>query len=71
MGVLILASGMGLGHVERRLGRRTARTFPLLSPPLSGMTLMYLLMSAFRSAPWLKLIGSRYEARPVSPNGAI
>jgi hypothetical protein len=31
--------------------------------PLSGMTLMYLLMSAFHSAPWLKLIGSRYEAR--------
>jgi hypothetical protein len=31
--------------------------------PLSGMTLMYLLMSAFHSAPWLKLIGSRYEAQ--------
>jgi hypothetical protein len=26
---------------------------------LSGMTLMYLLMSAFHSAPWLKLISSR------------
>jgi|SRR5579862_1174498 len=25
--------------------------------PLSGMTAMYLLMSAFHSAPWLKLIG--------------
>lgn len=24
--------------------------------PLSGMTLMYLLMSAFHAAPWLKLI---------------
>ena len=27
--------------------------------PLSGMVPMYLLMSAFHSAPWLKLIGSR------------
>ena len=27
--------------------------------PLSGMAPMYLLMSAFHSAPWLKLISSR------------
>ena len=27
--------------------------------PLSGMVLMYLLMSAFHSAPWLKLIRGR------------
>ena len=27
--------------------------------PLSGMVWMYLLMSAFHSAPWLKLISSR------------
>jgi hypothetical protein len=27
--------------------------------PLSGMVLMYLLMSAFHLAPWLKLISSR------------
>jgi hypothetical protein len=27
--------------------------------PLNGMTAMYLLMSAFHSAPWLKLISSR------------
>jgi hypothetical protein len=27
--------------------------------PLSGMVWMYLLMSAFHSAPWLKLIASR------------
>jgi hypothetical protein len=27
--------------------------------PLSGMVPMYLLMSAFHSAPWLKLISSR------------
>jgi hypothetical protein len=29
--------------------------------PLSGMVLMYLLMSAFHSAPWLKLISRRRE----------
>ncbi len=27
--------------------------------PLTGMTPMYLLMSAFHSAPWLKLIANR------------
>ena len=27
--------------------------------PLSGMVLMYLLMSAFHLAPWLKLVSSR------------
>lgn len=27
--------------------------------PFSGMTPMYLLMSAFHSAPWLRLISSR------------
>jgi hypothetical protein len=31
--------------------------------PLSGMTLMYVLMSIFHSAPWLKLI-SRQTKRP-------
>jgi hypothetical protein len=30
--------------------------------PLSGMTPMYLLMSAFHSAPWLKLISTRRSA---------
>jgi hypothetical protein len=29
--------------------------------PLSGMTPMYLLMSAFHSPPWLKLISSRHR----------
>ena len=28
--------------------------------PLSGMVPMYLLMSAFHTAPWLKLISSRW-----------
>jgi hypothetical protein len=27
--------------------------------PLSGMVVMYLLMTAFHAAPWLKLISSR------------
>ena len=31
--------------------------------PLDGMMLMYLLMSAFHSAPWLKLISSRRTAQ--------
>jgi hypothetical protein len=30
--------------------------------PLSGMASMYLLMSAFHSAPWLKLISGRRSA---------
>ena len=38
--------------------------------PLSGMVPMYLLMSAFHSAPWLKLIsGRRSAARRSSQNG--
>lgn len=30
--------------------------------PLNGMAVMYLLMSAFHSAPWLKLVASRRSA---------
>ena len=30
--------------------------------PLSGMTAMYLLMSTFHAAPWLRLISSRQRA---------
>jgi hypothetical protein len=36
--------------------------------PLRGMAFMYMLMSAFHSAPWLKLIGRRRgtdRSRPV------
>jgi hypothetical protein len=29
------------------------------SSPMNGMTLMYLLMSLFHTAPWLRLISSR------------
>jgi hypothetical protein len=32
--------------------------------PLSGMVPMYLLMSAFHSAPWLKLISGRRRRGP-------
>ena len=38
--------------------------------PLSGMVPMYLLMSAFHSAPWLKLISRRRATdsfRPIQP----
>jgi hypothetical protein len=31
--------------------------------PLSGMVPMYVLMSAFHSGPWLKLIASRRRVR--------
>ena len=30
------------------------------SSPMTGMTLMYLLMSAFHAAPWLRLISGRF-----------
>ena len=33
--------------------------------PLSGMVPMYLLMSAFHSAPWLKLIAGRRWRAPL------
>ena len=36
--------------------------------PLSGMVPMYLLMSAFHSAPWLKLISGREAHRPAEKN---
>ena len=32
------------------------------APPLSGMVPMYVLMSAFHLAPWLKLLSSRQNA---------
>ena len=40
------------------------------SSPMSGMTVMYLLMSAFHLSPWLKLIsGSRSPACSPSNSG--
>lgn len=38
--------------------------------PLSGMAAMYLLMSAFHTAPWLKLIASRGSDAPRPGCGA-
>jgi hypothetical protein len=32
------------------------------SSPLSGMAMMYLLMTAFHSAPWLKLLAGRRKS---------
>jgi len=40
------------------------------APPLSGMVWMYMLMSAFHSPPWLKLISSRRKRRPGGPSYA-
>ena len=39
--------------------------------PLSGMVPMYLLMSAFHSAPWLKLISRRRSTGEFRRGGAI
>ena len=36
--------------------------------PLTGMAPMYLLMSAFHLAPWLKLISSRRKGRASTPS---
>jgi hypothetical protein len=43
------------------------------SSPMNGMTLMYLLMSLFHTAPWLRLISNRRSAHRalVSPLGAV
>ena len=34
--------------------------------PMSGMTMMYLLMSAFHAAPWLKLVSCRLDRLSVA-----
>jgi hypothetical protein len=42
--------------------------------PLSGMAPMYLMMSAFHSAPWLKLISGRrrrYVSTPSETGGVL
>ena len=37
--------------------------------PLSGMVWMYMLMSAFHAAPWLRLITRRQHGAPRSWSG--
>jgi hypothetical protein len=39
--------------------------------PLSGMALMYWLMSVFHSATWLKLISRRRSGAPAAPDPAF
>jgi hypothetical protein len=39
--------------------------------PLAGMVPMYLLMSAFHSAPWLKLISSRRNGAALKWHSAV
>ncbi|MGA2952943.1 MAG: hypothetical protein ABSD80_11995 [Caulobacteraceae bacterium] len=51
----------GMALVTVALGGRSAEVLCSAGPlcPLNGMVLMYLLMSAFHSPPWLKLIAGR------------
>ena len=52
--IMALLTGVADGDVSKMLCAPAHDAIPL-----SGMTMMYLLMSAFHSAPWLKLISSR------------
>ena len=38
---------------------------PGMASPLNGMAAMYVLMSVFHSAPWLKLISNRRHAPQI------
>jgi hypothetical protein len=49
----LLTAGFGGGQMATMCGAAQDAS------PLSGMVPMYLLMSAFHSTPWLKLISSR------------
>ena len=51
--VMALVTGLGGGPADMLCSAMPAAS------PLSGMVPMYLLMSAFHSTPWLKLISSR------------
>src|ERR1700694_6161687 len=60
--IMTLLTGVGGGPPDVLCSAARAAS------PLSGMVPMYLLMSAFHSAPWLKMIASRRDAR--HPPGA-
>jgi uncharacterized membrane protein YeiH len=60
--VMAVLTGVLGGSVPDMLCRHDAS-------PLSGMIAMYMLMSAFHLAPWLKLIsGRRNEASGIAPH---
>jgi hypothetical protein len=60
--IMALLTGVGGGSADMLCSAAQQAS------PLSGMVPMYLLMSAFHSAPWLKLI-SRRRHRPVINGG--
>jgi hypothetical protein len=60
--IMALLTGVGGGSADMLCSAAQQAS------PLSGMAPMYLLMSAFHSAPWLKLI-SRRRHHPVINGG--
>jgi hypothetical protein len=52
--IMALLTGFGGGQMATMCGATQDAS------PLSGMVPMYLLMSAFHSTPWLKLISRRH-----------
>jgi len=57
--IMALLTGVGGGPLDMLCSAAQGAS------PLSGMVPMYLLMTAFHSAPWLKLISSRRKAAPA------
>ena len=60
--IMALLTGVGGGSTDMLCSAAQQAS------PLSGMVPMYVLMSCFHSAPWLKLI-SRRRHRPVINGG--